>query len=326
MELDAKDRRILSILDFDARATLQKIGKKARLSKEVVLYRINRLKKKGVIQGTYAFVNFAKLGLTGFAVFSRLENAGPKSLSELIKDLKAIEEVYWIGLCVGKFDIAFGLVCRSVFEFNTLYRKILNNHRLTENAIAIRAELRLTEHIHLQSQIKKETFFGREPSIEKIDPLDSKILSLLSYNADASILDLATLLHKPARTISNRIKRLEHKGIIQGYVSRIRTEAFGLQNYRILIALSYNNELLRNKLFTYASQNPCIWVAIETVGHWNFEIVLEVKNSQQLQEELIKLRNEFGSAIKQLDFLLMIDQDHYYDPYPFEKSIKSQVL
>lgn len=50
MRLDNVDRKILAVLDLEARATFQEIGKKTRLSKERVIYRIKRLEQKGIIE------------------------------------------------------------------------------------------------------------------------------------------------------------------------------------------------------------------------------------------------------------------------------------
>ena len=58
MELNLKDRKILAELDLNARATFHDIGKKARLSKETVIYRVRQLEKRGIIQRYTTLVNF----------------------------------------------------------------------------------------------------------------------------------------------------------------------------------------------------------------------------------------------------------------------------
>ena len=128
MNLNIKDRRILAELDLNARATFQEIGKKARLSKETVIYRIKNLEKKEIIQRYTTLVNFAKLGYTGYAVFNRFQNLNEELKKEIIEYLKSITELYWIALIGGKFDIVFGIMAKSVFQFNKIYYKILTRY------------------------------------------------------------------------------------------------------------------------------------------------------------------------------------------------------
>ena len=62
MELDMLDKKIMYELDFNARASITGIAKKARASKETVNFRIKRLLKEDYIKGFYTVFNTAKLG------------------------------------------------------------------------------------------------------------------------------------------------------------------------------------------------------------------------------------------------------------------------
>ena len=52
MNLDIKDKRILTELDINARNTFQQIGKATQLSKETTINRIKNLEKRGINQIT----------------------------------------------------------------------------------------------------------------------------------------------------------------------------------------------------------------------------------------------------------------------------------
>ncbi|HLC68846.1 MAG TPA: Lrp/AsnC family transcriptional regulator [Candidatus Bilamarchaeaceae archaeon] len=331
MRLDAVDKNILAVLDLEARATFQEIGKRTRLSKERVIYRIKRLEQRGIIERYLTLVNFGKLGYTGFAVYSRFENVNEKVKKELLDYLSSIPQLYWIALVGGRFDIAFALMCQSVFEFNQIYYKILNKYgkTLADNVIAIRAELRQNKRGYLvgwQTGSVEPPFFGREPETEKVNELDASILSILSNNARMPVTDIARMLTKPPSTISLRIKQLEKKGIIQGYATYIRPQKYSMESYRLLLYLENINENVRNKVFGYSYENPFMILCIETVGPWNFEISLEVDDHQQLQEEITKLRNEFSGIVKQIEFVIMFEDDLIYDPYPLKKKERLDLI
>ena len=117
---------------------------------------------------------------------------------------------------------------------------------------------------------------------------------------------------------------MEKRGLIQGYTAYIRPQNYGLESYRLLLSLQNMNEKERIRLFAYAQQNPRIVLAIETVGLWNFELTLEVEKQKQLQEEISRLRNEFSKIIKNVEFIMMFEDDLLYDPFPLKKTDRAK--
>ena len=331
MDLNVKDRRILAELDLNARASFQEIGKKTRLSKETVIYRMKNLEKRGIIQRYTTLVNWGKLGYTGFGVYSRFQNVNEDLKKEIIEYLGNIPELYWIATIGGKFDIVFGIMAKSVYEFNTIYYQILakyGNH-LVDNSIIIRTELRQNKRDYLtgnKPKLFKPPYFGKKPEIEELDGLDSTILSMISNHARMSIVELSQIIKKPASTISLRIKNLENRGIIQAYTTYMKSQNYGMQSYRLLFNLQNMEEKIRSSLFSYAYSNPRMVLAIETVGKWNFEITIEVESQEELQKEISKIRTEFNKIIKNVEFIVMFENDLIYDPYPLKKKERSKLL
>lgn len=173
-----------------------------------MLYRMRSLEKAGIIEGYNTIVNFTKLGFTGFAVFCRFEGIGEEKKRGIIERLVDFPQVYWVGLCGGRFDISFGILCKSVFEFNNLYYKFCNEYseHIAETAIAIRTELWQNTRNYLISDSKAREmpsfFFGKEPEIEKIDSMDSDILSIISVNARMPVTEISGILNKPLQARS----------------------------------------------------------------------------------------------------------------------------
>ncbi len=62
----------------------------------------------------------------------------------------------------------------------------------------------------------------------EIDAVDTKILNALVNNARIRIADLARLVRLSAPTVSERIKRLEEAGVIEGYTLTLNPKALGL--------------------------------------------------------------------------------------------------
>jgi Lrp/AsnC family leucine-responsive transcriptional regulator len=62
-----------------------------------------------------------------------------------------------------------------------------------------------------------------------VDSLEQKILALLANDSERSLQDLAGELGIPSSTLHQKIKKLETKGIIQGYRATLDLKALGLR-------------------------------------------------------------------------------------------------
>jgi Lrp/AsnC family leucine-responsive transcriptional regulator len=62
----------------------------------------------------------------------------------------------------------------------------------------------------------------------EIDAIDAKILSALVDDARVSVAELARLVGLSPPSVSERVKRLEEVGVIEGYSVRINAKALGL--------------------------------------------------------------------------------------------------
>ncbi|MEW6347335.1 MAG: Lrp/AsnC family transcriptional regulator [Paraburkholderia sp.] len=81
IEMDAIDRRILTILQGDGRLSNQEIAERVNLSPSPCLRRIRRLEESGVIRGYVALLDARRLGLDLLAYVNvRLEKRGGPAL------------------------------------------------------------------------------------------------------------------------------------------------------------------------------------------------------------------------------------------------------
>ena len=70
----------------------------------------------------------------------------------------------------------------------------------------------------------------------KIDNINKKILYLLQKDARMTYKEIANELKRSETTIRDRIKAMEHVGIIQGYTTLIDKIALGLNFFAIILA------------------------------------------------------------------------------------------
>ena len=79
-KIDAKDIKILAELDKNARQSNIQIGKKVKLGKDVVKYRINKMIEQRTILRFHTVINYFKLGIIKFKLYLRLTNASNQKL------------------------------------------------------------------------------------------------------------------------------------------------------------------------------------------------------------------------------------------------------
>ena len=63
MELSVKDKRIIGALFEDARMPFSRIGRRTRLSKESVNYRVKRLKEEGFLVGYNTIIDIKRMAI-----------------------------------------------------------------------------------------------------------------------------------------------------------------------------------------------------------------------------------------------------------------------
>ncbi|OGM02141.1 transcriptional regulator, partial [Candidatus Woesearchaeota archaeon RBG_13_36_6] len=82
VKLDLKYRKILYELDVDSRQSYKEIAKKVGLSKDAVIYRINKLKKAGIIKRFHTVIDNGKLGFIPFRLYLKLQSTTPEKEQE----------------------------------------------------------------------------------------------------------------------------------------------------------------------------------------------------------------------------------------------------
>lgn len=61
-----------------------------------------------------------------------------------------------------------------------------------------------------------------------LDPVDARIVALLAQDARITMADLARRVGLSAPSVSERVRRLEEAGVIEGYGARVNPAALGL--------------------------------------------------------------------------------------------------
>jgi Lrp/AsnC family transcriptional regulator, leucine-responsive regulatory protein len=129
--MDAIDRRLVSLLLEDGRATYQDLGLDVRLSANTVADRVRRLRTSGVVRGFHADVDLAALG-RGLAMLSdvRLRDGVERAAFE--RGLAAVPQVMSAMRLTGDYDYQLRLACADPAEFEVVIDLLKRDHGVRE--------------------------------------------------------------------------------------------------------------------------------------------------------------------------------------------------
>ena len=115
-----------------------------------------------------------------------------------------------------------------------------------------------------------------------MDVLDDSIVKLLNENARMSYREVARELKVSLSTISNRIRKLEEIGIIEGYIPLINPEKIG---YDLTVII--NIKIAHGKLIEVQqkiSRDASVSAVYDITGDWDSLVIAHFKNRRELNQ------------------------------------------
>jgi Lrp/AsnC family transcriptional regulator for asnA, asnC and gidA len=120
MLVDALDKQIIEQLQEDGRRTFVTIGRSVGLSEAAVRVRVRRMQDAGVRQ-IVAVTDPVQLGYTRLALIG-LRTTG--DLAATADELAAFDEIDYLVIAAGSFDLMAELICRDDEHLLTMLHKI----------------------------------------------------------------------------------------------------------------------------------------------------------------------------------------------------------
>ena len=308
--MDKIDKKILKELLENSRLPLSQIGKRVRLSRENVYYRIQNLIKQGIIRDFVASIDYTSLGFQQFVAFIEFDKIDKEKESQIIEYLKKEKSVSWIGVLSGNWSLTFDIFAKSNFELNDFIGKFFNYF---EQNIGDYIILNLQESNYFFNKIIDESI--SIPSTKgkgnvKVDAIDLKILKKLNEDAKITYVDLSHDLNLSANAIKKRIQNLEKNKIILGYSISINHKHFGLEWQGLQIKLRRPAKELEDKLKSYLKINKKVifYYHYNKTGVYDFDIGIIVKDSSELRDFINTLRKDFYDEIKISNSFLVLEE------------------
>ena len=116
--MDTTDRRILRVLQQDARITMTALAEQISMSVPAAAERVHRLEEQQIIRGYHADINAASAGYEIEAVVLATAHAGAEeSLYRLIEDRPEVVAAWDLA---GRTSLMLRVLCKDMASFQTL--------------------------------------------------------------------------------------------------------------------------------------------------------------------------------------------------------------
>ncbi len=318
IKLDAKDKKILTLLDENARYTNSQIAKKVKLSKPAVEYRIQRLIKNKAIFEFYTVIDFTKLGYSHYKIYFKFQDVNIEEENKIMDYWTKNENCVWVGQTRGEWDLAVSLLAKNNYEFGVSISEFMNKF----SKFILKKDVLLTEYAPMYSreylaETKPSEFTWGIPSeLYKLDDVDKKILEELSIDSRINIIDLAKKTKLTRDVINYRLKKLTKDKIIVNYRCFLNLENIGINLYKLILRTKNLNEENENTLKKFISSHKKITQMLKLIGSWDLEFEIETSGEDELYEILTEIRKKFSDIIRDFEILRIV-KTVKYDYFPF---------
>jgi len=120
--MDEMAKRILTILEHDARTSYTEVARQLGTSETTVRNRVKALMKEGVLKGFTVRTCPEKLGKTVTAMVG--VDIGGETTPEITNKLANIKEVSDLYVITGEFDLLLRVICENISRLDEILEEI----------------------------------------------------------------------------------------------------------------------------------------------------------------------------------------------------------
>jgi Lrp/AsnC family leucine-responsive transcriptional regulator len=136
-----------------------------------------------------------------------------------------------------------------------------------------------------------------------VDDLDIKILNILQQKGRTKRNELAEVVGLSIPSISDRLHKLEEKGIIEGYFAKLNKKAFGYDIMVYILVMMESSKHYKG-LITRVEKIPSIVECHSVLGEGSHLLKAIVKNSGALEKLLGEIQSWPGVVSTKTTFVL----------------------
>lgn len=308
-DFDAVDLKIMAELDQDARQSYSQLGRKLRVAKETVKYRIEKLVEKGVIDGFYIVVDFSKIGFTIYRVYISLQNTSPVIEAKLDDYLSKSDSVNIFYRVNGPYDIALGVWAKDIWQLEDFWeglRKHFGQYFLDCHFSLMTDYKEFSRGYLLPGKKQDKMVFNTvgQCKPEKLDGTDFRLLSALSNNSRMPVIEIAKVLDLSVATVRHRMKNLVAKKVIIAFRTAFNLSALGREYYKVDLWFTKFDKA--DEITAFILSNPNVIYTEKTLISGDVEFDVEVENFGKFTELMNSFKAKFPEHIRNYSYYSLV--------------------
>jgi Lrp/AsnC family leucine-responsive transcriptional regulator len=136
-----------------------------------------------------------------------------------------------------------------------------------------------------------------------LDDIDIKILNILQKSGRTKRNKVAEEVGLSIPSVSDRLNKLEEKGIIEGYYAKLNKKAFGYDIMAFIVVIMDSSKHYKN-LITKVEKIPEIIECHSVLGEGSHMLKTIVKNTESLEKLLSEIQSWTGVMATKTTFVL----------------------
>jgi len=291
LKVDKLDVKLLDALREDARSSLKDLSKRCRMSKQTILYRMNKLVESKIIKGFHANINYTALGYDMYYLFIKTRYLADES--KFVEELSRITGCISIMNCLSQYNYNVKIITKDIYSTIKELEDLFNRKK------------NITTHFMLQ-RLEKPS------SIIVIDDKDKLILRELSINCRLPSLEISRRTKIGYDAVHKRIKTLIKNKVIDNFITIIDFEKVGFMDYSILLKFADDKLEQLPLLESQLKNNPLVVRRFKTVGEFSYMFEIVDKDFLSINDQISRIRSQFHEMIRS-SHIVPIQKHYFYE-------------
>jgi Lrp/AsnC family transcriptional regulator, leucine-responsive regulatory protein len=141
-----------------------------------------------------------------------------------------------------------------------------------------------------------------------IDDLDIKILRILQEKGRTKRNEIGEAVGLSIPSVSERLNKLESKGVLEGYYAKVNKKAFGYDIMAYIHVIMESSKHYKN-LISHVEKIPQILECHSVLGEGSHLLKAIVKNTESLEKLLSEIQSWPGVSATKTTFVLSTIKD-----------------
>lgn len=304
--MDRLDKKIITLLDTDARQSASEIGKKLAVAKETVNFRIKRLLHTNTIKGFYILLDTGKLHRFFFKIFVKFNEISPPRRKEILDFCASYPKMSQVLLLEGKYDVQlffFAEENKDLLRFMAALNKVSGREIKEKEILIVDTMYRFPMQFLIETKSENTIAVQTKKEDYIVDKGTWELLRELTRDARMSLLDIAKKLQISPQVVQYHLRKaMKDKLLISSHVA-INYEALHLQHYHVTFQV--NDHSVLAKMIEFFKNSKKSIFATTMIGCYDGSAELLVENNEELRKIIDQFLTLFSEKINVLDVFLI---------------------